>query len=241
MNQLVARAAIAAVWLAGCFAGMTLSAETDMQGHWTGSLEGPAGSVDVVVDLDKADHGWIGSMSFPAQGATGLPLDAISFNAGKGSFHLKGVPGDPTFTGSLSADGEVLQGDFISGGMSHPLKLSRTGEAKVEVVKPSPTVAPEFVGTWEGALDVGPGSQLHLVLTITNGKAGADGMLVSVDQGNAQIPVSGITQKETKLSLQVNAVGGNYEGEINKQGTQLDGTWTQAGNSFPLQLKKKAQ
>jgi uncharacterized protein len=110
----------------------------------------------------------------------------------------------------------------------------------VEVLKPSPPVAPEFVGTWEGTLDVGPGAQLHLVLTITNGKAGAEGVLVSVDQGNAQIPVSGITQKETKLTLQVNAVAGSYDGEINKPGTELNGTWSQAGNSFPLQLKKKA-
>lgn len=212
-----------------------------MRGHWNGSLESPAGSLDIEVDLDKADSGWIGSISIPAQGATGLPLDAISFNAGKGSFHLKGVPGDPTFTGNLSADGKVLQGELVQAGASHPLKLSRTGEAKVEVPKPSPAVAPEFVGTWEGALDVGPGTQLHLVLTITNEKAGAEATLVSVDQGNAHIPVSAITQKEAKLTLQVNAVGGGYDADINKQGNELSGTWTQAGNSFPLQLKKKPQ
>lgn len=238
MNRIVAQAAIAAAWLAGCFAGMTLSAETDIRGHWNGSLEGPAGSLAIEVDLDKADNGWIGSISIPAQGATGLPLDAISFNSGKASFHLKGVPGDPTFSGSLSADGKVLQGDFVQGGASQPLKLSRTGEAKVEVPKPSPPVAAQFVGTWEGTLETGAAA-LRLVLTITNGKTGAEASLMSVDQGNAQIPVSGIAQTETKLSLQVNAVGGGYEGEINKAGTELTGTWTQAGNSLPLELKKK--
>lgn len=237
MNHIVARSAVAALWLAGCFAGMTLSADNDMRGHWTGSLESPAGSLAIEVDLDKADNGWIGSISIPAQGATGLPLDAISFNAGKASFHLKGVPGDPTFTLALSADGKVLQGDFVQGGASQPIKLSRTGEAKVDVPKPSPAVAPEFVGTWEGTLQ--PGADLRLVLTITNGKAGAEAVLVSVDQGNAHIPVSGITQNETKLALQVNAVSGSYDAEINKQGTELGGTWTQAGNSFPLTLKKK--
>jgi hypothetical protein len=35
-------------------------------------------------------------------------------------------------------------------------------------------------------------------------------------------------------------VGGNYKGEINKEGTELNGTWTQAGNEFPLKLRKKA-
>lgn len=233
MNHLVARVSIAALWLAG----MTASAETDMRGHWSGSLESPAGSIAIEVDLDKADSGWIGSISIPAQGASGLPLDQISFNSGKASFHLKGVPGDPTFTATLSADGKVLEGNFVQGGASQPLKLSRTGEAKVEVPKPSPPVAPQFVGTWEGTLQAG--ADLRLVLTISNGKAGAEATLVSVDQGNAQIPVSGIAQKETKLTLQVNAVAGSYEGEINKEGTELNGTWTQAGNSFPLTLKKR--
>lgn len=233
MNHLVARVSIAALWLAG----MTASAETDMRGHWSGSLESPAGSIAIEVDLDKADSGWIGSISIPAQGASGLPLDQISFNSGKASFHLKGVPGDPTFTATLSADGKVLEGNFVQGGASQPLKLSRTGEAKVEVPKPSPPVAPQFVGTWEGTLQAG--ADLRLVLTISNGKAGAEATLVSVDQGNAQIPVSAIAQKETKLTLQVNAVAGSYEGEINKEGTELNGTWTQAGNSFPLTLKKR--
>jgi uncharacterized protein len=109
----------------------------------------------------------------------------------------------------------------------------------VEIAKPSPAVAPEFVGTWEGTLEAG--AALRLVITITNGKSGAEATLVSVDQGNAQIPVSAITQKDSKLTLQVNAVSGSYDGEINKPGTELNGTWTQAGNSFPLQLKKKAQ
>ena len=237
MKHIAARAAIA-VWLVGSFAGLTLSAANDMRGHWTGSLESPAGALAVEVDLDKADNGWIGSISIPAQGATGLPLDAISFNAGKASFRLKGVPGDPTFTGTLSADGKVLQCDFVQGGASQPVKLSRTGEAKVEVLKPSPAVAPEFVGTWEGTLQAG--ADLRLVLTITNGQAGAEAVLVSVDQGNVQIPVSRVTQKDAKLTLQVNAVGGGYEGEINRQGTELTGTWTQAGNSLPLTLKKKS-
>ena len=120
-----------------------------------------------------------------------------------------------------------------------PLKLTRTGEAKVEAVRPSPAIAPEFVGTWEGTIQAGPG--LRIVLTITNGRAGAEALMVSVDQGNAQIPVSAIIQKGTKLNLQVKAVSGGYEGEINKEGTELNGTWTQLGNSLTLQLKKAAK
>jgi hypothetical protein len=111
----------------------------------------------------------LGSVSIPAQNASGLTLEAISFSEGKASFQIKGAPGSPTFTGNLSADEAVL---------------------------------------------------------------------VSVDQGNAQIPVSTITQTGTKLVLKVNTVGGGYEAEINGEGTQLTSSWTQLGNTLPLTLKK---
>jgi hypothetical protein len=99
-------------------------------------------------------------------------------------------------------------------------------------------VAAEFVGTWEGTINFG--APLRVVLTISNGKDGAEAQIVSLDQGNAQIPVSAITQKGTKLTLEVKAVGGGYEGEMNKESTQIDGTWTQVGMGTPLLLKKAA-
>ncbi len=227
------RACVAFLWLACAGA---VSAQNDIKGHWSGNLNTPAGPVGVEIDLDKAASGWIGSISIPAQGASGIPLDPVSFKDKQGSFHIKGAPGDPTFSGTLSADGKTLEGTFSQGPNSLPLKLTRTGEAKVEVPKASPAVAAEFLGTWDGAIS----PTLRVVLTISNGKAGAEAQLMSPDQGNAQIPVSSITQNGTKLSLKVSAVNGGYEGEINKEGTELNGSWTQMGKSVALQFKKAA-
>jgi len=226
---------LALVWMA---AG-TAWAQDDLRGHWSGSLETPNGPLALEVDLDQAGSGWIGSVSIPAQGATGLPLDAITLTGGKVSFHFKGLPGDPAFAGALSSDGKSLEGSFTQGPAALPLKLTRTGDPKVEATKASPAVAQQFVGTWEGTLPVGPG--LRIALTISNGKAGAEATMVSVDQGNAQIPVAGISQNGGKLSLNLKAIGGGYEAEISQDGAQLNGTFTQAGNSFPLQLKKSAK
>jgi hypothetical protein len=231
----VKNAVAACLWIACAGA---LSAQSDMRGHWTGSIDTPAGALGMEVDLDKTASGWIGSVSIPAQGASGLPVDAISFQDGKVTFRIKGGPGDPGFTGTLSADGKVMDGNFTQGPASIPLKLTRTGDAKVEIPKPSPPVAAEFLGTWEGAIDFG--ATLHVTLRISNGQAGAEALMVSIDQGNAQIPVTTITQTGTKLTLDVKAVGGGYNGEINKEGTQINGTWTQLGMSTPLIFKKAA-
>jgi len=214
------------------------SAQSDMRGHWSGTLDVPGGSLVMEVDLDKTANGWIGSISIPAQGASGLPLDSVSFADGKGSFHIKGAPGDPAFAGTLSADGKTLDGQFTQGPGSFPLKFSRSGEAKVVVPKASPAIAAEFLGTWEGTIQAGPG--LRIVLTISNGKSGAEASLRSPDQGDARIPVTAVSQTGSKLNLEVNAVGGGYAGEINKEGTQLNGTWTQMGNSISLVLTKVA-
>jgi hypothetical protein len=117
------------------------------------------------------------------------------------------------------------------------LKFSRTGDPKVEEAKASPAVARDFLGTWEGTLE-GPG--LRLVLKMSNDASGANAVLISVDQGGTVIPVSAIDQKDSKLMLLVKMVGGKYEAEINKEGSELNGTWTQGGNGLPLKLKKAA-
>ncbi|MGD0577428.1 MAG: hypothetical protein ABSC08_00715 [Bryobacteraceae bacterium] len=230
--QTTSRILFAALLIAGA-----LSAQDGPRGHWTGSIEIPDRPLAVEIDLDKTATGWVGSMAIPAQNASGLPLEAIAFADGKWTFRIKGGPGEPTFTGTLSADGKTLSGEFTQGGGSFPFKLSRAGDPKVAEIKRSPAVTKEFLGTWEGALEVG--QTLRLVLKMTNEEGGASAVLVSVDQGGVEIPVTTIEQKDTKLTLLVNPVGGEYRAEINKDATELNGTWTQNGNELPLKLKKK--
>jgi hypothetical protein len=234
MKTAMNRIAIGVLWIAG---GLSVWAQDGPRGHWSGSVELPNQAMAMEVDLDKGANGWIGSLSIPAQNATGIPLDAITFANGKCAFHLKGAPGDPTFTGTLSADGKTMTGDFTQGPGSFPFKFSRTGDPKVEEPKASPAVAKDFLGTWEGMLE-GPG--LHLVLKMSNEASGARAVLISVDQGGGEIPVSAIAQKDSKLTLEVKMVGGQYEAEINKEGSELSGTWTQGGKGLPLKLKKAA-
>jgi len=214
-----------------------LSAQDGPRGHWTGSIAIPDHPLAVEVDLDKTAAGWVGSIAIPAQNASGLPLEAIAFADGKWTFRIKAGPGQPTFTGTLSADGQTLSGDFTQGGGSFPFKLSRTGDAKVAAIKRSPAVAKEFLGTWEGAIE--PGQTLRLVLKIANEEGGSSAVMVSVDQGGVEIPVTSIEQKDAKLTLVVKPVGGEYRAEINRDGTELNGTWTQNRNDLPLKLKKK--
>jgi hypothetical protein len=234
MNTVIKRFAIGcALLMSGTF---SICAQNGLRGHWRGSVETPGTSLDMEVDLDQVKGDWIGSIAIPAQNVSGVALDAISFATGKCTFHIKGGPGDPTFTGTLSADGNTLSGDFKQGPGAFPFKFTRAGDPKVEVPKTSPVLAKEFLGNWEGTLEVG--QSLRLVLKMSNEAGGAKAVLVSVDQGNTEIPVSAVDQKDSKLTLSVNMIGGRYEAEINKDGSELNGTWSQNGNDLPLKLKK---
>lgn len=103
----------------------------------------------------------------------------------------------------------------------------------------SAATSPAIVGDWAGNLKAGP-AELRLVLHITAAKDGTlAGTLDSIDQGANGIPVSSITLKDSKLSLTVDAVHGTYEGTVNKDASEIAGTWSQGQ---PLELNfKRAQ
>jgi hypothetical protein len=232
MRTAMLHIALGFVLLAG-----VLSAQEGPTGHWTGSIDIPGQRLDVEVDLDKNASGWIGSITIPAQHAIGIPLEAISFANGNCTFRVKGAPGEPTFAGTLASDGKTLPGTFTQGGQSFTFKLTRTGDAKVEETKPNPPVGKEFVGTWEGAIDVG--KALHLILKLTNDGGNANAVIVSVDQAGSEFPVATIEQKDENLKLVVTAVGAEFRGQINKEGTEIKGTWEQGVNKLPLKFTKQ--
>jgi fermentation-respiration switch protein FrsA (DUF1100 family) len=90
---------------------------------------------------------------------------------------------------------------------------------------------------WLGTLIAG-GAELHLALHIS---AGPDGQLKatfdSIDQGANSIPITAITFRDSKLAFTVDAAHITYEGTVNKDATEIDGTWTQ-GQSFNLDFKR---
>lgn len=95
----------------------------------------------------------------------------------------------------------------------------------------------QIVGDWKGVLDAG-GTQLHLVLHITNKDDGSlAATLDSVDQGANGLPVSRIKLENGKLNLTVDAVHGTYTGEVNKDNSQINGTWSQ-GRPLTLNFRR---
>jgi hypothetical protein len=95
----------------------------------------------------------------------------------------------------------------------------------------------QLAGDWQGTLSAGR-VQLRLILHVTAAKDGSlTATLDSVDQSAYGIPVTTVTLKDSKLNFTVDAVHGIYAGTVNKDASEIDGTWSQ-GQPLELDLKR---
>lgn len=95
-------------------------------------------------------------------------------------------------------------------------------------------------GDWQGTLKVGD-AELRLALHIKKSDDGSyKATMDSLDQGANGIPVTSMSLKDSKLTFTVDSIQGSYEGAVSGDGAAISGTWSQAGQSFPLDLKRAA-
>jgi dipeptidyl aminopeptidase/acylaminoacyl peptidase len=102
------------------------------------------------------------------------------------------------------------------------------------------TPVKDFGGSWQGTLEAGE-QKLRLALTITKSDAGTyTGKFDSLDQG-ATIPIDTITVNGDAVRLEIKSPAIVYEGTLNKERTELTGTFSQGGQQFPLTFKRSEQ
>jgi len=100
--------------------------EAAVVGHWEGAIQLPGRELAIDVDFRLEGEALAADISIPAQGARDLPLGGIAVAGEEITFAIPGVPGDPTFQGTLAADGSEITGSFTQGGAALTFTLSRT-------------------------------------------------------------------------------------------------------------------
>lgn len=98
--------------------------EASLEGHWEGTIEIPGTPLAMDVDFRREDGAWAGDISIPVQNAKDLPLAGIVLEGGAVTFAIAGIPGDPTFSGTLSEDGDRISGELTQGGQTFPFTLA---------------------------------------------------------------------------------------------------------------------
>ena len=92
--------------------------------------------------------------------------------------------------------------------------------------------------SWLGELDVNV-AKLRLEIRLTFDEEGTpSATLISLDQNNAEIKVDSLEIDGKSISMEMKSVGASFKGELNEAHTECVGTFTQAGQEFPLTFKK---
>ena len=105
-------------------------------------------------------------------------------------------------------------------------------------LKAAPAEAPSVAGDWKGAMSAG-GNTFHLVVHIAQEKDGSlSGNMISTDQNPTPIAFDKIEFKDPALHFEITAIGGIYDGSLNKEKSEIAGHWKQSGQDLDLNLTR---
>ena len=98
--------------------------------------------------------------------------------------------------------------------------------------------AQDPVGDWRGTLDVGM-AKLRAQLHIAKESSGAyTATLDSIDQGSSGIPIEKIVVSDKSFKFELPKFGVSYQGTFSEDGSKIEGTLSQAGQSSPLVFER---
>lgn len=149
------RRLIVRLWLFFALLASTVlpAAAADPSGRWTGAIQIPGTELGVQIDLATAEGGtWKGDIDIPMQNARDLLLTDVKVEGSSVTFKIAGIPGDPTFNGTLAEDGARIEGQFTQNGQTFPFKLERpstTGPTDEELAAHLREYVPKVLETWK--------------------------------------------------------------------------------------------
>ncbi len=241
-------ALLALLTLLFAFPALGAPATNSLLGNWLGTLDTGAAKLRVLFKVTQTYSGVLtAKLDSLDQGARDIAINSITLKDNAVRLEVNAVHG--TFDGTLDGAAKKITGTWDQAGHSLPLTLERQpGDVSViapeklspEELAASKRAAYKLGGLWNGTLAVG-GANLRLKVRITKTADGAaTGTIVSVDQNSNDIPLTGITCKESAVHFEARGIGASYDGTLSPAGVMLTGTWHQSGQSMPLDFKKSA-
>ncbi len=99
--------------------------------------------------------------------------------------------------------------------------------------------APPIIGGWEGTLDPGAQPKKRILVHISMAGDGTlSGTIDYPDQDISGVLITAITYKEPALHFESSPIQGSYDGTMNKENSEITGTWKQGGAALNLILKR---
>jgi hypothetical protein len=208
-------------------------------GHWEAKFPNLDRAFAMSLDLDKNAKGdWIASFGVPVRKIGGMAVSELKVDGPSVKFKVAEFFNSPSFDLKLSGETK-LAGKMLSPSAELPVEFVRTGDAKVELLAPSPAVSKQLEGDWTGSVDI-PQGRFHLIVHFKNQPDKTVlATMDSPDQGRKDQVLSGVIQLERAVEFKSKMTGASYKGTLNKDSTEMTGEWSQGGSTLPLILKKR--
>jgi hypothetical protein len=219
------------------------------EGFWGGVVAVPTGEIPVGLELEAAGDGsWSGTIDLPVLGIRFMSLEDVTVDGAAVLIKLTAIPGEPTFNGSVSEDGQGFAGNFVQGTQIFPFSLERMprpegfgdlGALYADYERPG-TPGEGLAGTWRGLLDIGP-IRLRILLKVA---AADDGTLMASVEGvdrKQTVPASSVTLGEGRaVVVELDAVGTRFTGTMSEDGAEIPGEWKERGSPLPITFRRAA-
>jgi len=92
-----------------------------IEGDWEGTLDAGAAKLKLILHVVRKDAILSATLDSPDQGATGLPIDAITLSSNSVHFEMNSLGG--LYEGQLAKDDSQIEGKWIQGGADIPAGL----------------------------------------------------------------------------------------------------------------------
>jgi uncharacterized protein len=204
--------------------------QAQITGDWQGVLSDGGNDLHVLLHIVAAPDGTLSATAdTPDNGQMGTKANGVTFKDSKLSMPFDAYNG--VYQGTLSADGNTISGTWTS---DHAVPLNFT---RVPAQPAAVPAASGIDGIWLGSLDTGA-LKLRIAFKIAATADGITAQLQSPDQSPAWVPATAATQAGGTINISVKNLGISYEGKVAADFSSIDGTFTQAGNALPLNLKR---
>lgn len=211
---------------------LSLAPAQDVTGDWLGTIAMPAGERRIALHISKTDNGLKATLDSVEQSVMGAPLDAVKLTGSTLAFKSNAF--QFSYEGQVDAAGTTIEGAIAAEAGSAPLAFHRGLVAKVEH---RPAKATDIDGDWSGTLNT-TGQEQKYQFHITNTE---DGLIVAMDLPSQYIQgaeSSSAERNDSSLAVEWKVFGSRFEGKIAEDRNAIEGTVTQAGQSFPFIIKR---
>ena len=108
----------------------TQTVQVKPEGDWEGTLDAGVMKLKLIIHVVRTGEQLTATLDSPDQGATGLPVDAISVSNGSIQLEMKSL--GATYKGKFSNDGSRIEGEFNQVGQAFPLNLTRIDKGNIK-------------------------------------------------------------------------------------------------------------